>query len=605
MRNRADSDREEVGRSREAVAGKALALGLIFLGLGLVFLPLAPVFLLGRKADVFAQRSGFWVWGKREGWLKFGAVLLALAGVGAWGWALIFCTARVWDGAVFHYEYLLLWVVFSLVLSLFFLPLGWLVMRWRISGQVTKRTLDNVVSLERIDRARYMGARSAQAHRNGSVILDNGEVAPNGRAPVVGPVEGKNGAIFLGDVVRVWPNLELMLKENTRARAWVDKKSKRVILPEKAGDVRALVIAESGSGKSDFLSEIMQGARSRGWRVTFVDAKGDPADARRFAAAIGGRVETRYNAFAGGADDIRNRLFSVAWEATGNAEYYKVRAMRVFSGVQAVAPITGIEDLLERVKRPAKHIAPNGEDNSLFMSNKYDGGEWAEQFSSRFGKFKALTGSGPDSWDFFDGAEARVVPLNPVDEPQRQVGLMILEDFKRYIAWRREQMAMGVELAPEIFVFDEFAQLTGGEGKDPAVVISSLMETVRTAGAGLIAVSQSVAGFTTDEQTQDRLLGAGVSIFAGRSGVPDRLSKFSGTLERKESASTADGVQTSGRAQNAFVLPPRYLRDAAVGEWFLLQAGSTTPFLAYRAKEAEAKEAEAKKAEVLDEGGLF
>lgn len=605
MRSQRADDREQGRGSFQDTAVKYLAVSLVFVVLGAVFLPLAPALLFGWKADVFAQRSGFWAWGKHERLLKIGAVLLAVIGLGASAWALIFYAGKVWDGSNFHSEYLLYWAIFSLAIGLLFLPFAWLFMRWRISGRATARTLDDVVLMERITRARYLGARNAVAHRNGSKILRNGEAESNGREPVLGPVEGKNGAMILGEVVREWPSLEAMMKEKTEARAWVDKKTRRVVLPENAGDVRALVIAESGSGKSDFLSSIMQGARARGWRITFVDAKGDPADARKYASVLGGRIESKYNAFTGSAEDIRNRLFSVAWEATGNAEYYKIRAMRVFAGVQAVTKISSIKDLVERVRRPLKHIEPNGEDDSLFLDKEYDGGYWAMTFEGRFGRLEPFTGSGADTWNFYDGSPARVVPLNPVDEPERQVGLMILEDFKRYIAWRRAQVAAGVEMPQELFIFDEFAQLTGGEGKDPAVVISSLMETMRTAQAGLIAVSQSVPGFTTDKQMQERLLASGASIFAGRSGLPDTLSKFSGTDDRKESAATADGVQTSGRSQNTFVLPPKYVREAAIGEWFLLQAGSTTPFIAYRASSEQKYGEPVVASELVNTGGFF
>jgi hypothetical protein len=69
-----------------------------------------------------------------------------------------------------------------------------------------------------------------------------------------------------------------------RVRDWVNPAGTHLVMPPTSSSVRALIIAESGSGKNVLINGLVLCALEYGWPVFVLDAKGDPEDAERLVA---------------------------------------------------------------------------------------------------------------------------------------------------------------------------------------------------------------------------------------------------------------------------------------------------------------------------------
>lgn len=380
----------------------------------------------------------------------------------------------------------------------------------------------------------------------------------------------------IGEIIQPRKGLAGAWREETVARHWVEGKKPRFVrFPRDLGQARALVLAESGAGKSQLLRVLLKAAHAQGASTTFIDCKGDPEDGASVAEDLNGQVFRSYDVFRGDdRDRLTDRLFSL-WPSTGgDGDHYRAQARSAVRDVQGEGVADGFDDLISRIRTPGPWVGPEGLEK-LTRNNGKVKEAVVDGLEDRLGQTAQLFSH--DGWSFDDEVTARVMPLQPARSAEKQLGQLIFDDLKNYLA---DRITSG-RREPELIVVDEYAQLVGEE--DPALAAATLFETARSAGIGLILVSQSAFGLSANADLRSRLLSSGATILAGRTNSPEAVSMLAGTNTRMESSADATGESGlgSGRAQHAFELPPNYLRQASMGSWFIVQSGSVTPFRAW------------------------
>ncbi len=476
------------------------------------------------------------------------------------------------------------WLIVNFALGLLLVPL---VVSWKrreLRRQARLRRIPDVTLQEEIERAQIAAADAAAGERAGvKVNRADGTVTalakPAARAPLELPDGRRAIAVRTTDTVR---NAAERFDDVRRLPDWLSKDGRYVCLPVKPAAARVLVIAESGSGKTVLLNDAIASALDQGWRVFFLDAKGALSDAEHIAgiarrlgrtASVGGA----WNLFSGTKAQIVGKLMRL-WPASGgDGEHYRNEAIMCLHAVQALTPLVSVDDLRQRLARPAKFTTE--QDAQLVMA------EVAKDVSAGARVWQALAARlvdiepylSEDGWSFGDDSnDLTVIPLVPADPAEKKLGDLMMHDLRNYVADRLRQRIT----TPMLVVVDEFPQLTGDD-IDAGDSATMLFETCRTADMGLILAAQSTAGLSSDEVTRKRLLSSGVALVAGRTKDPDDVVNLAGTTIRMESSggTAGDGLR-SGRAQHTFVLPPGNLRNASIGAFWMIQAGAVAGFRA-------------------------
>ncbi|WP_435735246.1 hypothetical protein V5D56_00035 (plasmid) [Cellulosimicrobium sp. PMB13] len=478
------------------------------------------------------------------------------------------------------------WLVLNLALGVLLIPAAWSWSRRRVARKVYMRQIDDVVRQEQIERARVTAEDWTAAKRAG-VRMDprTGTFARRRRRPrLTGPREVRAGAWALGLVtrptVRTWRERTM---DRRNAPDWTDAAGRWLVMPAVASAVRALLIAESGTGKTVLLGLIIRAAAAMGWPVVMIDAKGDPGDARELARVLGASGRTvavgpKWNLFSGTPEQITEKLMRLLPPGEGAARHYSDEARGILGMIQAHEPLRSIEDLAERLRNPAPHVRDKHDQDQV---EAIVDSRTKATAASRVAKSLAvaLRPLAPylaaDGWTYEKpGAHVVVMPLTPVDTAQARLGDLMLMDLRQYMA---DRLRRGNK-RPALLIVDEFPQLVT-EDTDPGDVAAALFETARSAGLGLILAGQSVAGLSGDEAMRQRALSSGAGLIVGRSKDPEAVVQLAGTVMRMEASGEAhSGELRSGRAQHTYVIPPQVVREAWDGRFWLIHRGAIAPF---------------------------
>ncbi len=494
-----------------------------------------------------------------------------VGGLGSWGPAL---GHRVWP-----------WLVVNLAAGVLLVPAAWAWHRRVVARRVRERRVPNVVTQERIERARTQAADWSSARRIGVRMNPQTGQIGAGRHParLTAPLPHRQG-FALGVVnrptVRGWRERIVDLR---RVRDWVDDRARFVLMPREASAVRALLIAESGTGKTVLLTDVVLCATAQGWPVVMIDAKGDPADAGSMAdrvracggtAAVGGG----WDLFVGSAEQVTDKLMRLLPTPTGAGQHYIDEARGVLGLVQRSGPVRSVVDLRDRLLRPEAFVSdPAALAIVTAVVDSRTGqtaaGRVLQSIGTALAPLEAWLAA--DGWAYDrPGANVRIMPLSPVDAAQARLGDLMLADLRR---WMSARLAAG-DKSPVLVIVDEFPQLVTEE-TDPGDTASALFETARSAGVGLILAAQSVAGLSNDEARRRRALSSGAALIIGRSKDPEDVVKYAGTVMRMEASGAAVGDELrSGRAQHTYLIPPQDVREAWDGSFWLVQAGAVAPF---------------------------
>jgi hypothetical protein len=473
------------------------------------------------------------------------------------------------------------WLLLNLALGVLLLPAAWLLHRRHLAGVVYRRHISDVQMQERIERARIRAADVDAAARIG-VAVDpaTGEVT-GVHAEAIRAPRRVNGRTAFGVVVH--PTVRTLperVADRRQVPKWIDKSGRYVVVPDKAGSIRGVVVAESGSGKTFLLDGTMLCALEEGHPVFFLDAKGATNDANKLAAiatSLGhtALVSKKWDFFNGSTPAVIAKLLSLI---SSDNQFYFDEAKGALQTIMPAGPVRSVDELYDRLTTPARFVDIDERGVEKLMREVDKAGTTVgirvrETLISSLIELAPYIDPNGSSFDK-PGADLTIVPLTPVDPAQAKLGAVILLDLMAYLKeeLERDEQRNGYT------VVDEFPQLVV-PGQDPGDLAARLLETMRTGNKGLMLASQTDAGISENETTRKRVLGSGAGLFIGRGKDQEEVAKLAGTVTRIESSGAPTGDElNSARAQNTYALHPNEVRYAHDGEFWLVQGGAVAHF---------------------------
>ncbi|MFW0797656.1 hypothetical protein AAFP30_27890 [Gordonia sp. CPCC 205515] len=377
---------------------------------------------------------------------------------------------------------------------------------------------------------------------------------------------------------------------------WTDPRDNWIVLPDRAGAMRALVIAASGSGKTYLLFAQMLCATAAQWPALFIDLKGDPEDADRLVDNARARCpRSRAHLLEGGfrffdtpsVANLRDRILALFPAAQGADRYYEQRRTQILDLVLdddlALAP-TSLDDIERLFHTP--DLLPDAERARRALSNptKNGGTDGQEVLNEVTNAIRSIRGHittstrAHDGWSFAtltadrSLGSLRLYPAtNKIDQTFAGVLLVALRQHMEHRMRTKEKDT------PFLCVVDEFPQMISATD-DAATTGAMLYETARSANIGLILAGQTISGFSNDPNTQDRLLRNGTAVIVGRTPDPEPVVELAGTTMHLESSADPEGGLKSSRAQHTYRIHPDDVRRVEIGGFWIIADGTTRRF---------------------------
>lgn len=566
----------------------------VVVGALLIALPLVvPALVLAVAGESVATRARFWVT-YRWHWLVNAIGVTVVAALLATEVLLLVRWAEPKLGSTVPLPAILQelaatsmpWLVLNVFAGVLLLPAAWSAHRRRIAERVRARRINDVIRQTRIEAARKRAADTTAARRIGVRLHPTtGRIDATRRVAVTAPhpaPDGRNAFAFVSRTTIT--TVAERFRDHRQVRDWITADGGLVVLPDSAAAVRAMVIAESGSGKTVLIDSVVLCALGYGWPVFVLDAKGDPADSAHLADLAGrlgatAEVGAAWDLFNGTGDQVTAKLMRLMPQPDGANQHYLDEIRGVLQAVQHDAPVRSVDDLKERLIRPAQFVRDQFDlqmvNAAVDRQGTTAGGRALQSLLVALRPLERFTAA--DGWSYArPTADLTVVPLSPVDDAQARIGDLLLLDLRGYLAAR---LAAG-DKTPVLVIVDEFPQLITALS-DPGDTAGSLFETARSAGVGLILATQSPAGLSNDEIRRRRALTSGAALIFGRTKDPEEIVKYAGTVMQMESSGAAAGDELrSARAQHTFVIPPQDVREAADGAFWIVQGGAIASFRA-------------------------
>jgi hypothetical protein len=345
------------------------------------------------------------------------------------------------------------------------------------------------------------------------------------------------------------------------------------------------VIGSSGMGKSETVLRLAYGAyQTYGWKVFFVDCKGEQALQERFvatmraagAAKVGQFPQQPLRGWQGDAVALLNRLLAVV---DYSEPYYRdLTKMLLNLTLEAPGgPPRSSAELLEGMvlARLRQRYQGRPEVDEIDGLRPKDA---AASYNRYRAFFKALGGGldgtvgDEDAWSF-DTVDAGYILLDglTLKDQTASFGRFIIEDFAHYAARRKPKHER------VLLIIDEYPVIAfSGAGT------ASLFEMVRFHGASIIVTGQSYAGMG---EGFERILGAAETLFLHRCGDPDKLLPRAGQrLSFKRRVSFAErGIGRAAReyatgggylaVDEELKIHPNDVKELPRGECFVIAGG--------------------------------
>ncbi len=334
---------------------------------------------------------------------------------------------------------------------------------------------------------------------------------------------------------------------------------------------QALIVGETGSGKTVTALTLAGEALRGGWDVYWIDGKADPATAGQFLAlARAAGIEPRdggrqpLDGWRGDPEAIINRLLATQ---AFTEPYYEGIARTVLRHAVGAHPPRSFSELVARLDKRALQRAARDDPEALEairalpdkdiagVRARYDGIAWAVGTT--------LDGS----WSYEDARAAYVPVGRPENRHQAaEVGAFLLEDI---LHWALARKVPGRQA---LIVVDEFSKLSDRPG---AAV--DLVERARSFNVAVVLIAQAWASLGPDDTIRNRLAGTVGTVVAHQLKQPDEVAAVAGTewiLERTEQTHTLDHTGLgSQRAGNRYVVHPDDIRRLHQGEAFIIHSG--------------------------------
>lgn len=375
---------------------------------------------------------------------------------------------------------------------------------------------------------------------------------------------------------------------------WTDRTDRWLVIPRTAGAMRALIIAASGSGKTYLLFGLMLCAAAAKWPALFIDLKGDPDDADRLVENARKRpphssaviLDGGFRFFdAPNIASLRDRILALFPPATGADRYYQERRQQILGYVlddHLPDPVTCLDDIEKLFDTPDLLPDPMRAKRALYNPTKTGGTDGQEVLNEVVNAIRSIgrhiSLDNTSGWSYAtieDSKQLCALRLFPAtDAVDKAFAELLLVALRQHM---QQRMATRSKDTPLVCVIDEFPQMIGA-ADDAATTVAMLHETARSANIGLILAGQTVAGFSTDPNTQTRMLTTGTALIIGRTADPEPVIKLAGTTMQLESSADPEGGLKSARAQHTYVIQPNDVRQVETGGFWIIADGTTRRF---------------------------
>ncbi len=335
----------------------------------------------------------------------------------------------------------------------------------------------------------------------------------------------------------------------------------------------ALVTGAPGMGKTETAMRMAYDlAVHCDARVFYLDAKGDPEAAARFAAlmAAAGRStrvfpNERFDAWRGGWRAVSNRLLeAIEFAKIGPAAYYRdiAKAVLYLACYHPEGPPRSSDELLARLDSEAL-VRAHGEAALKKCSLT---GEKVSEVRMRYKAFFDQIGLGVDGDWSWEDADAAYFMIDSIDMAEQADGLtcLLFSDFGDFFTKRKRGKRLCV-----LFV-DEFASIARNTD------MARVLEQARSFGVGLVFIPQTFAGLD-DRAQEKRILGSVGLVVMHAHPEPDDLAALAGTRKVLElSHRYEEGVYSevaNAQLRDRPKIEPDWVREQKIGEAYLIHHG--------------------------------
>ena len=366
--------------------------------------------------------------------------------------------------------------------------------------------------------------------------------------------------------------------------AWVDgdlgwRKKQWLVFPTRELGQHGVIIGASGTGKTETLLRLaVLAAKTLGWQVIYIDAKGDVPTAIRVVAAMRQAGVARvkcfpaefYNGWVGDTDALLNRLLAI--EDYSESAYYRAIAENLVSLALEAGPglPTNSAEFLRRLRMGSllhyyKEVKGTPEEVSYLEGlPKRD---LAGVYSRYRATFQKLRGKLDGSWSY-DDVDAAYILLDglALRELASGLGRYLIEDFAHYSGLRKAQ---GRRV---LFIFDELSAVDADT--------TNLFERVRSKGVSIFVSGQSYEGLAYKGllPKANRLISAATTILLHQTSDPVEMLRRAGTRKVPETGyhfendeeATGRGVV---RIRDELRVAPDHVRQLETGEIYVIAHG--------------------------------
>ena len=330
----------------------------------------------------------------------------------------------------------------------------------------------------------------------------------------------------------------------------------------------SLVVGQPGTGKTTTLLRMAYlASKVLGYRVYFLDGKGDVSTQRDFVASMlaAGLEPDEIGAFPQAAFD--------GWTTSGSPEE---RYTQLLSGLLAVVRSTEpyYEDttrhFIARALKEEDHLPSCSAEllsrlevgaSSLTGERKERALETQMRFEAFFDSFHGGLDGG---WDFSDRRAAYVLLRGASQEREAgRVAEYLFECFKHFATETKPAFDKAMLIVDEFPALQRDAHIAG------------LLERLRSFGCSVVLSAQSFDGLGSE---RERIIGAAHTVMLHRTPLSDELVRVAGTIQAQavttqihlEAGMTGRGTTT---VEHRFRVDPNDVRTLDRGEVVMISAG--------------------------------